>query len=142
MLGGSLLKGLKSVTDVLLTNNQLREAEALSNVSSLAVLSPDFGGLGYSPDMHLDTQQEAEIVFLVSAWLESLNSVDRSKSLSKPLTSRPEGRRGMTLSEKIFAAHDIDQKGFVTPGDVVRVSVDWIMASELSWHVSLSKSVL
>jgi len=30
----------------------------------------------------------------------------------------------------------------VTPGDVVRVSVDWIMASELSWHVSLSKSVL
>jgi hypothetical protein len=89
VLGGSLLKGLKSVTDVLLTNNQLREAEALSNVSSLAVLSPDFGGLGYSPDMHLDTQQEAEIVFLVSAWLESLNSVDRSKSLSKPLTYRP-----------------------------------------------------
>jgi hypothetical protein len=92
--------------------------------------------------MHVDIQQEAEIVFLVSAWLESLNSVDRSKSLSKPLTSRPEGRRGMTLSEKIFAAHDIDQKGFVTPGDVVRVSVDWIMASELSWHVRLGKSVL
>jgi len=142
VLGGPLLRQLKSVTDVLFKNNQLREAEALSNVSSLAVLPPDFGGLGYSPDMHLDTQQEAEIVFLVSAWLESLNSVDRSKSLSKPLTSRPEGRRGMTLSEKIFAAHDIDQKGFVTPGDVVRVSVDWIMASELSWHVSLSKSVL
>jgi hypothetical protein len=142
LLGESLLKQLKSVTDVLFTNNQLREAEVLSNVSSLTVLSPDFGGLGYSLDMNLDTQQEVEIVFLVSAWLESLNSIDKSKSLPKPLTSRPDGRRGMTLSEKVFAAHDMDQKGFVTPGDVVRVGVDWIMASELSWHVSLGKSVL
>jgi hypothetical protein len=142
LLGESLLGQLKSVTATLFTNNRLREAEALSNVSSLTIRSPDFGGLGYSLDMHLDTQQEAEIIFLVSAWLESLNSVDKSKSLPKPLASRPEGRRGMTLSEKIFAAHDIGQKGFVTPGDVVRVSVDWIMASELSWHVSLSKSVL
>jgi hypothetical protein len=133
------LSQLNSVIDILFTNRQTRAAEALSNVSSLAVLSPDFGGLGYSLEMCLDTQQEAEVVFLASAWLESLNSVDRSKSLPKPLTSRPEGRRGMTLSEKIFAMHDIDQKGFVTPADVVRVSVDWILASELSWNVSPSK---
>jgi hypothetical protein len=118
--GENLLEQLKSMTDILFTNNHSREGEALSHVSSLATISPDFGGL-----------------FLVSAWLEALNSADRSKSLPKPLPSRPEGRRGMTLSEKIFAAHDIEQSGFVTPGDVVRVSVDWIMASELSWGVSI-----
>jgi hypothetical protein len=125
------------MTDILFTKNHFREGEALSHVSSLATISPDFGGLGYSTGMQLDEQQEAEVLFLVSAWLEALNSADRSKSVPKPLPSRPEGRRGMTLSEKIFAAHDIEQNGFVTPGDVVRVSVDWIMASELSWGVSL-----
>ena len=86
--------------------------------------------------MKQDAQEEAEVVFLVSAWLESLNSADRSKSPPKPLTIRPEGRRGTTLSENIFAAHDTDQKGFLMSGDVVRISVEWIMASELSWHVS------
>ncbi len=135
--GENLLEQLKSMTDILFTNNHYREGEALSHVSSLATISPDFGGLGYSSNIQLDEKQEAEVLFLVSAWLEALNSADRSKSLSKPLPSRPEGRRGMTLSEKIFAAHDIEQSGFVTPGDVVRVSVDWIMASELSWGVSI-----
>jgi hypothetical protein len=135
--GENLLEQLKSMTDILFTNNHSREGEALSHVSSLATISPDFGGLGYSSNIQLDEKQEAEVLFLVSAWLEALNSADRSKSLPKPLPSRPEGRRGMTLSEKIFAAHDIEQSGFVTPGDVVRVSVDWIMASELSWGVSI-----
>lgn len=42
----------------------------------------------------------------------------------------------MTLAEKIFASHDVDGKGFVRPGDMIRVSVDWVMASEASWGVS------
>lgn len=42
----------------------------------------------------------------------------------------------MTLSEKIFAAHDIEQRGELKPGDMIRVDVDWIMASEISWSVS------
>jgi hypothetical protein len=52
------------------------------------------------------------------------------------LDVRPKERRGMTTSEKIFAAHDIERKGEVKPGDMIRVDVDWIMASELSWSVS------
>jgi hypothetical protein len=136
------LEQLSSVTGILSTNNKTKEAEAISNVSKLAILATDFGGLGYSRDLQLDTDQEAEITFLVSAWLEALNSSDRSRSLPTPLTSRPEGRRGMTLSEKIFAAHDIEHRGFVVPGDMVRVDVDWIMASELSWRVSLCQLVL
>ncbi|KAK5735061.1 hypothetical protein LTR17_008397 [Elasticomyces elasticus] len=39
----------------------------------------------------------------------------------------------MTVAEKIFAAHDVSGKGEVKPGDVIRLDVDWIIASELSW---------
>lgn len=139
MAGEGLLKQLISITDILHAQGHTKEAEALSNVSDLTLLASDFGGLGYSSDVELSSQQEAEVVFLVSAWLEALNSADRIKSPPKALSSRPEGRRGMTLSEKIFAAHDIDRKGEVKPGDMVRVSVDWVMASDLTWNVGLVK---
>ncbi len=49
------------------------------------------------------------------------------------LNERPKGRRGMTVAEKILAAHDISHKGEVKPGDVIRLDVDWVIASELSW---------
>jgi homoaconitase/3-isopropylmalate dehydratase large subunit len=39
----------------------------------------------------------------------------------------------MTLAEKIFAAHDVRGTGHVKPGDVIRLDVDWVLASELSW---------
>jgi homoaconitase/3-isopropylmalate dehydratase large subunit len=39
----------------------------------------------------------------------------------------------MTLAEKIFAAHDISRRGDVRPGDTIRLDVDWVVASELSW---------
>jgi hypothetical protein len=41
----------------------------------------------------------------------------------------------MNVTEKIFALHDVDSKGWVRPGETIRVAVDWIMASEASWHV-------
>lgn len=44
----------------------------------------------------------------------------------------------MTVTEKIFAMHAIDSKGYVRTGDTIRVSLDWIMASEASWAVSNS----
>jgi hypothetical protein len=97
------------------------------------MLSADFGGLSLSPSIPLSSHEEASVLFLVSAWLESLNSADRAKSPPKPLPSRPAGRRGMTLSEKILAAHDVERRGVLKPGDMVRVDIDWVMASELSW---------
>lgn len=103
---------------------------------SLSTQSADFGGLGFKTDQELNLQEEGQVVFLVSAWLESLNSEDRAKKPLETLSARPKGRRGMTLSEKIFAAHDIESRGELKPGDLVRVDVDWIMASELSWGVS------
>lgn len=41
----------------------------------------------------------------------------------------------MTLSEKIFAMHDMEQNGSVKPGELIRIHVDWVIASELSWGV-------
>jgi hypothetical protein len=46
----------------------------------------------------------------------------------------------MNVAEKIFAIHDVDQKGHVKAGDMIRVSIDWVMASEASWSVCLIKS--
>jgi hypothetical protein len=131
----NFLKRLQSLSDVLNSAGFGREAEALVDVCTISTLATDFGGLGYNPDAQLDQKDEAEVLFLISAWLEALNSADRSKAPATHLPFRPKGRRSMTLSEKIFAAHDIDRKGEVKPGDVVRVNVDWVIASELSWKV-------
>lgn len=98
----------------------------------------ELGGLGLTKTDSLAPEQEAEIIFLVSAWLESLNSTDRAKTPPKPRAARPPGRRGMTLSEKIFALHDISRKGWVAPSEVVRVDADWVIASEASWAVRIS----
>ena len=130
-----LLEQLKSLADILYSSNHIREAQTLSDIHALCILSPDFAGLGYDATAILSAHEESEVLFLASAWLESLNSDDRSRSPAQPLLLRPAGRRSMTVSEKIFAAHDIDGRGEVSPGDVIRVDVDWIMASELSWFV-------
>lgn len=134
----SFLQTLETIANTLSSKGYVREAETLQDVLALSTCSPEFGGLGLSPELDVQTPsaQISEILLLVSAWLEALNSVDRySKSDSNYLTTRPPGRRGMTLSEKIFAAHDITGKGSVKPGDVIIVDVDWIISSEAGWGV-------
>jgi len=132
----TLLGQISALCEVLSKAHYTREAEALKSVHSLACAYTDFGGLGLAPEAALAPKEEAQVLFLLSAWLESLNSADRSKAPLKMLPSRPKGRRGMTLTEKIFASHDSERRGELKPGDMVRVDVDWVMASELSWSVS------
>lgn len=72
-----------------------------------------------------------------SVGLESLNSAERCGGPIVPLVNRPAGRRPMNLTEKIFALHDVNLPGWVRTGDTIRISVDWVMASEATWHVSL-----
>lgn len=140
--GENLLKQLGSLSTILRNSDYPVEAGALLDVYDLATTSTDFGGLGLAEDVEFISEQDvAEIIFLVSAQLEALNSAERAKAPLKPLSTRPAGRRGMTLGEKILAAHDIDRKGEAKPGDIIRVDVDWIMASELSWRVCSSLSV-
>ena len=132
-----LLEHLSSLSFLLQNAGHQPEAGALLDVYTLSLAPTDFGGLGLDPKAKIISPQDAaEILFLTSAHLEALNSVERAKNPLRPLSTRPAGRRGMTMSEKIFAAHDTTRKGEVKSGDVVRVDVDWIMASELSWRVS------
>ncbi|KAL2011398.1 hypothetical protein VTN00DRAFT_4116 [Thermoascus crustaceus] len=131
--GSHFLEQIESMVKVLQDAGYPRESGAFSDVISICLLPTDMGGLGHSLNAQLSEEQEAEILFLISAWLESLNSEDRSKSSIPPLMSRPPGRRAMTLTEKIFAMHDVERKGSVQPGDMVRVDVDWVIASEASW---------
>jgi hypothetical protein len=136
----NLLQQLQHLSKTLNETNHSEEAAVLNEVFRLATTSTNLGGLGISTDgkdtVQLTSEVESEILFLVSAHLEALNSIARAKAPTKPLKSRPEGRRGMTIAEKIFAAHDIDRRGEVAPGDVIRTDVDWVLSSELSWGVS------
>ena len=86
----SFLRQLQVLSGFLSSAGLDREAEALSDVYGLSILQTDFGGLGYKQDAQLTEKEEAEVLFLVSAWLEALNSADRSRSTSKHLTSRPD----------------------------------------------------
>jgi hypothetical protein len=110
-----------------------RESQTLVDVTTLCAQSRDHGGLGLNPTASLSDSQKREVHFLISAWLEALNSADRSRAPMAPLSTRPSGRRGMTLTEKVFAMHDVQRRGQVSPGMTISISVDWILASDASW---------
>lgn len=132
-LFGRILKQVQNLSEYLKLQQYDREADALLEVYQHCIAEPDFGGLGYDINASLDNAKISEVIFFVSAYLEALNYQDRKSSPVLPLDHRPEGRRGMTLAEKIFAAHDVFRRGEVKPGDVIRLDVDWVIASELSW---------
>ena len=116
---------------------KLPEAEAFENVREKVVDKKAFGGLGLNDYAVPTPAEQAETLFLVEAWLEAINSRERARNF---LTSRPspaEGTRPMTLAEKVFAQHAVGEKPphGLAAGDVVRVGIDWILASELSWSV-------
>lgn len=134
-----VFEALALATELLERTNRHRESQALKDVLEICRQPTAHGGLGISEQAPLGADQECEILFLVSAWLEALNSTDRVKSPPVAITQRPHGRRGMTLGEKIFAMHDIEQKGFVAPGEFIRIYVDWVMDSEASWAVGPSR---
>jgi hypothetical protein len=129
---------VRNLIDVLRNLGHVRESSALADVLRVCTQPHDVGGLDLDDSSDLTEQQESEVLFLASAWLEALNSEDRSRSMLAPLPSRPPGRRGMTLSEKIFALHDVAHRGWVAPGDLIRVDVDWVLASEASWAVRIT----
>ncbi|KAK6205777.1 hypothetical protein LQW54_008261 [Pestalotiopsis sp. IQ-011] len=89
---------------------------------------------GFDSESEVSDDDRNELLFLCSAWLEALSSADRATRIRTPISTKPPGRPPMNVTEKIFAMHDVESKGWVETGSVIRVAVDWIMASELSWH--------
>ena len=123
---------------------RVRESESLKHATSLIFSDRELGGLGlgavdsldgYTPDIG----SFGDILFLVEAWLCALTSAEKSHQVPKPLAAGTVGRRPMTVTEKIFAHHafHVSSPRGVKPGDFIRVSIDWVIASELSWIVSM-----
>ncbi|KIW24169.1 uncharacterized protein PV07_09899 [Cladophialophora immunda] len=112
------------------------EAEALDQVREKALDRKAFGGLGLHDDDTATPAEQSETLFLVEAWLEAVNSRERAQNFLSYRSSPAEGTRPMTLAQKIFAQHVIGDKPGkgLAAGDVVRVGIDWILASELSWQ--------
>ncbi|KAK8060834.1 hypothetical protein PG996_010764 [Apiospora saccharicola] len=127
------LKAIK-LASAMIRDPHPRESEALQQVLAIAKSAPDYGGLGLDEESTVSEADRSELVFLVSAWLEALNSADRSRPALEPSATKPADCRPMNVTEKIFALHDVETRGCVKPGQMIRVRVDWIMASEFSWH--------
>ncbi|KAJ5587977.1 aconitase family protein [Penicillium hispanicum] len=118
------------------------EAEAIQRAKDIALEPKSLGGLDIAMRKPLDQNGFDSIVFWVEAWLQSLSSAEKSRRLQCPLPVRPSQRRGMTLTEKILAHHSIGSvsSSGLAAGDFVRVVVDWVAASEISYF-SMTKTL-
>ena len=133
---------LSRYTTVLKDAHKQEEGEALDQAREKTVDRKAFGGLGLNDNAVATSSEQAETLFLVEAWLEAINSREKAKDFLSYQSSATAGTRPMTLAEKIFAQHVVGEKPEhgLAAGDVVRVGVDWILASELSWGVCISLS--
>ncbi|KAG9288726.1 hypothetical protein G9A89_004345 [Geosiphon pyriformis] len=122
--------------------NLEREAKAVEDAVRKVLDEVDFGGFGFrTKDLggnKTTSQVGDQVIEALEGYLEGLNAADRvaSTNLTRGLLlKRPPGRRGMTLCEKTIAhaAIGLSAPGHVKPGDMVCVSVDWTLASELTW---------
>jgi hypothetical protein len=132
---GNLVGFLRYLVDKLREHGLEELAESYAEAIQQCTTEPDFGGCGFDESSKLSSEDESEVVFFCSAYMEAMKSAARARLAPSVQTFRPKGRRGMTMAEKIFAMHDISHRGFVVPGDIIQVDVDWIIASELSWKV-------
>ena len=119
------------------------EAEALEQVREKVVDRKEFGGLGLDDSDAATPAQQAEILFLIEAWLEAINSHERARNFLSYSSTPAEGTRPMTLAQKVFAQHVVGKKPArgLAAGDVVRVGIDWVLASELSWQVCFIRTM-
>ncbi|PVH95116.1 aconitase [Periconia macrospinosa] len=133
---------LRHIAAVLHRRGDTAESQAISHVSDLCVTDIDLGGLGLQNAGWADTSaaQLENAEFLVDAWLAAIDSAMQEPVL--PLEHKRPGTRPMTLAEKIFAHHALSgaRADGVRAGDLVRVAVDWIIASEVTW-VGMKKSM-
>lgn len=138
----SIINGISSL-------GRKEAANVLRHVLELCLEDQELGGLQLRRNRPLTEADETKVLFLVEAWLMTVNTAGVAKEELAPIpSSEPtdidtgglkSGRRPMTLSEKIIAHHALSRVSSegVKPGDVVRLSVDWVVASEVSWLVNL-----
>ena len=131
----SISSVLSAYATTLHASSKANEADVLQTARSKIIDVPAFGGLGLASDQVPSKRQYEEALFLAESWLESLNSRDRAPQKLSVASTPSASRKPMTLAQKIFSQHALGPMpaGGLSAGDVVRVGVDWILASELSW---------
>lgn len=120
-----------------------REASVLVHALNLYCLESSEGGYGHSLEdspWPPSAQAYEDLEFLIESWLMALSSADNARRLPPPVATKHPQHQPMTLAEKILAHHafKLPSSGGTAAGDLIRVSVDWVIASELSWVVHLS----
>jgi homoaconitase/3-isopropylmalate dehydratase large subunit/3-isopropylmalate dehydratase small subunit len=111
------------------------EARAVENAVRKTLDPVNEGGHGYRTRDLGGDKSTAEVGNCIVELLRAeLNALTRAEDRGL-LLKRPAGRRPMTLCEKIIAhgAIGLQAPGDVRPGQMVCVSVDWTLASELTW---------
>ncbi|KAI9933285.1 hypothetical protein MW887_007758 [Aspergillus wentii] len=129
------LQAIQTIANALSEIGRTRESEVLDHVLYLCSEDHELGGLSLSSDRQLSDADYEKVIFLVDSWLQATTHETALQPSNAGLSKAQEGRRPMTLSEKIFTEHMLPgkfSKG-VKAGDVIRVSVDWILGSEVSW---------
>lgn len=114
------------------------ESDVIKIVLDKALTDKEDGGLALSKTSAPTPSDEAEILFLLTAWLESLNSQEKHDiTLPLPAQRRSPVARPMTFTEKVLAHHALtgtSSEG-VRAGDVLMISIDWVITSEAGWFV-------
>jgi hypothetical protein len=109
----------------------------MRHVLDLCTSDRELGGLGLGDKAWNSTDHEAlqEVTFLTEAWLAAVDSQAAARGLPEPLKHKNAGTCPLNLAEKILAHHafSVPRPEGVQAGDLLRVSIDWIIASELSW---------
>lgn len=127
---------VSSVSERLREIDKVPEADALHSAHEKITSSATYNGLGLNDNDVPTEAQFKEAIFLCEAWLESVKSQESSRNFTKVNTQPVQGAKPMTLAQKIFTQHALGSKTAehgLSLGDVVRVGVDWVIASELSW---------
>lgn len=129
-----LLSQICSLEALLRDSGCTREAQSFNEVYEQFATSEHNIDTTLMPSSSTKASDEGEIMFALQAHLMSLNSADRAYVPRRLVSQHSGSARPMTLSEKILLHHSAQPLASIGPGDVITIHVDWILASELSWH--------
>ncbi|KAL3428551.1 hypothetical protein BDV09DRAFT_201521 [Aspergillus tetrazonus] len=128
---------LSAIAMTLESNLYTAEATALNDAVERITANKNFGGLGIRDDQAalICKAAYASAAFIVEAMLLSL-SAELSSRKFLPSSGLSRAARPMTLAEKIFVQHLVGSntvQSQLKAGTVIRVGLDWVLSSELSW---------
>lgn len=129
-----ILSQISSLKIILVRMGWTKEAESFDEVYNRFVSPADNADNPSISRLDTKNNHKEEILFILKAYLMGLNAADTAYVPRLLQVSSSKMSPGMTLSEKILLHHSASSLASITPGDVVTVHIDWILASELSWH--------